>query len=91
MNVSNMIGKSGREVPNQFVICDGDTTYFQSYRTIIVKKCYENGMLVIYLDKNAYNYSRTTAKYRNMFLNCTTKELEEGIVSGKYRLANLNR
>ena len=37
MRVENMKGKSGKSVPNQFVIYDDEkrTTYFQSYNTII--------------------------------------------------------
>ena len=35
-------------------------------------------------------YSKTTSKYRNMFLGETTKETQKKINSGEYILTNLN-
>jgi hypothetical protein len=38
MNVQNIISnKTNREIPNQFIIKDNGITYFQSYKSIIVK------------------------------------------------------
>jgi hypothetical protein len=74
-------------MPNQFIITDDRARYFQSYQTIIVK--IENGK--VYLDANAWDYSRTTGKYRNQFLNETKKETEKNIASGKYILTDLNK
>jgi hypothetical protein len=42
------------------------------------------------LDKNYWNYSVTTSKYRRIFLGEGTKETEEKIKAGEYFLANLN-
>jgi hypothetical protein len=42
------------------------------------------------LDKNTWDYSRTTGKYRNIFLNESKKDTEAKIKSGEYKLANLN-
>ena len=42
------------------------------------------------LDENAWNYSRTTGKYRNVFLGEGKKETEAKIKSGEYLLVNLN-
>lgn len=93
MKVSNMIGSSGREIPNQFTIVtveDGLTVeYFQSYKSIIVRKEY-NTEGQITLDEYYWDYSRTTGKYRNLFLGETKKETQAKIDSGEYKLANLN-
>ena len=69
MKVNNIISsRTGRAVPNQFIIEDGigETwkAVFQSYDTIIAK--IENGELI--LDINAENYSRTTSKYLYQFI-----------------------
>ena len=47
--------------------------------------------LKITLDDYYWNYSRTTSKYRNMFLNETTEETKRKIKDGTYKLANLNK
>lgn len=85
--VQNMEGRNGNTVPNQFEIFADDGKYFQSYSSIIVFKPF-NGQVV--LDCNKWDYSRTTAKYRNQFLGETTKETEGKIKSGAYILADLN-
>ena len=90
MKVQNMTSANGREIPNQFIIFDSEATYFQSYRTIIIKTCFENGKRQVYLDENAWDYSKTTGKYRNLFLGETKKETEKKIKSGEYVLTDLN-
>jgi hypothetical protein len=74
-------------VKNQFLIHSDNGTYFQSYRTIIAFKAFSGK---IKLDKNAWDYSRTTGKYRNLFLGEDKKETEKKIKSGIYELTNLN-
>lgn len=89
MKVQNMTSnKTNREIPNQFIITDEENNciYFQSYQSIIVKKSIGH----TFLDENYYNYSKTTSKYRNQFLNETTKEIENKIKQGIYILTNLN-
>lgn len=83
MKVKNLNGSK-----NQFVITDPIEGFeiFQSYNSVIVRK--ERGR--IYLDEYYWNYSRTTAKYRNKFLGETTKETQKKIDDGKYELVNLN-
>lgn len=81
-----MQSNSGREIPNQFIITTEDGTYFQSYKTIIAVKI--NGK--IYLDKNSWDYSKTTGKYRNEFLGEGKKETEKKIKNGIYSLIDLN-
>jgi hypothetical protein len=72
-------------VKNQFEI-EGDNgeRFFQSYKSIIIK-----------IDKNRkvnlgkdWNYSKTTGKYRNLFLGETRKETEAKIKSGEYIVDN---
>ena len=98
MKVKNMTGKNGRAVPNQFVITKADlqhritTEWFQSYKSIIVMRItahYRNSV-VIKLDRDTWDYSTTTGKYRNQFLGETKKETQAKIDSGKYILTNLN-
>ena len=86
--VRNMISSNGNTVPNQFIIHTKTATYFQSYRTIIIKRNDRNGK--IYLDKNKWNYSVTTRKYRNQFLNENIAETRKRIESGEYKLKDLN-
>jgi hypothetical protein len=71
---------------NQFIIFDGNEAIFQSYNSVIAKKSNNK----IYIDKNYWNYSRTTSKYRAIFLKETTKETAKKIESGTYILTNLN-
>jgi len=89
MKVTNMTSdRSNREIANQFEIrADDGSVYFQSYRTIIAKK--SEGK--IYLDKNKWDYSRTTGKYRNQFLGETKQETEKKIKAGIYELVDLNK
>ena len=86
MKVSNIVNNRGNIVANQFLIIDGNKTYFQSYRSIIVK--IENGQIM--LDPVYWNYSRTTSKHRSTFLNESTKETQRKIESGVYVFENLN-
>lgn len=88
MKVSNMTSYNGNKVANQFIITDEseNAEYFQSYDTVIAKRCNS----VITLDINAWNYSRTTAKYRNIFLNANTAQVEASIKSGEYLMRDLN-
>jgi hypothetical protein len=72
--------------PNQLIIHADNCTLFQSYDSVIVKL--ENGKT--FLDRNTYDYSKTTGKYRNQFLCEDTKETQKKIDSGEYILTNLN-
>lgn len=88
MRVSNIIGSKGNKVVNQFIIDDDNYRYFQSYNSTIVK--IDKWADRIYLDEVYWNYSRTTSKYRNIFLGETTEETKKKIASGEYLLVNLN-
>ena len=68
-------------VKNQFVIKDDNATYFQSYNSIIAK--ISNG--VVTLGSN-WDYSKTTGRYRNMFLGEDKRETEGRLASGEYKI-----
>ena len=84
-----MTSNKGNKVPNQFEIYDKKGRYFQSYNSIIV---FINNKGQVYLDKRYWDYSTTTGKYRNQFLdNYGIEETREKIASGEYKLKNLNK
>lgn len=95
MKVENMTSRNGNKVANQFIIYttehnpNGDdvpVVSFQSYDTIIAQRRFGK----VFLDRDMWDCSTTTGKYRNRFLNETKKETEAKIKSGEYQLANLN-
>lgn len=95
MLVQNMESKKGNKIANQFIVEDNDCIYFQSYNSIIVKKVFIKDNIAginyrVLLDEYYWNYSTTTSKYRNLFLDETTKETQEKINKGIYTLTNLN-
>lgn len=73
---------------NQFIIYGEDGIYFQSYNSIIVFRPFKGK---VQLDEYYWDYSKTTGKYRNLFLGETKKEIQEKIDSGEYILTNLNK
>ena len=87
MTVRNLESSRGNLIPNQFAIRTDGITYFQSYDSIIVK-IEPDGQ--IYLDEYYWDYSKTTSKYRNIFLGNTRKDCLDNIKSGVYKLKNLN-
>lgn len=86
MKIQNIYSTAGNPVANQFVITDGTRRVFQSYGSIICIN--DNGKIT--LDVNFWDYSKTTGKYRNLFLCETKKDTERKIKNGIYKLANLN-
>ncbi len=86
MKIKNLTSPRGNDVPNQFQIETPNAIYLQSYESIIAK--IEQG--ITYLDETYWNYSRTTSKYRNLFLNESTKETQSKINNGVYILTDLN-
>ena len=88
MNSKNMISASGNAIPNQIKITDDSgNRYFQSYNSIICKITREGTVI---LDEKYWNYSKTTSKYRSIFLNEPTGTTARKITSGEFKLANLN-
>lgn len=88
MKVTNMYSSNGNQIPNQFIIHNGNKTAFQSYETIVAVK--ENGKVI--LDKNALDYSATTTKYLKQFLNTkdSKKQLQDKVKNGYYSISDLN-
>ncbi|MCP4162824.1 MAG: hypothetical protein GY760_22415 [Deltaproteobacteria bacterium] len=86
--ISNIIGHGGNEVKNQFIIRTKGTTIFQSYDSIICMINHNTGITT--LDKNYWDYSTTTGKYRNIFLGESKQDTEKKIKSKEYKLKNLN-
>ena len=91
MKVENIESSKGNIIANQFVITDDNgNEYFQSYNSMIVKKPLRVWDK-IELDQKYWNYSNTTGKYRNIFLNETITETKKKIKSGEYILTDLNK
>ena len=88
MKVRNMESSKGKKVPNQMIITTDTDVYFQSYDTVIARRCLNTGQ--IYLDKSKWDYSKTTGIYRNQFLGEGVAETRKKIASGEYLLADLN-
>ena len=82
VRVQNMQGRNGT-VNNQFEIFTSEGVYFQSYSTIIAFKPYDGK---IQLNKKYWDYSRTTGKYRNIFLRETKAETEKKIKNCEYEM-----
>lgn len=74
-------------VKNQFVIEADEGTFFQSYDSTIA---FVDNERKIYLDKEYWNYSVTTSKYRNKFLGLTTAETKKMIADGAIKMVDLN-
>ena len=87
MRVENMRSPKGNQVPNQFIIWADEGKYFQSYRTIIAFIDNSNN---VFLDEDSWDYSRTTGKYRNIFLGENKTQTEYSIKTGEYELTELN-
>lgn len=83
---------------NQLVVSypNGDEAFYSYGRLIALKQeseCMDllgNPLFTTYLNVNAWDYSRTTGKYRNIFLNETKRETEKKIKSGAYILKDLD-
>ena len=87
VRVSNMRSSNGKNVPNQFIIETDKGTFFQSYQTIIAHRKNDGSVV---LDKNSWDCSVITGKYRNQFLGEGISETRRKIADGKYKLADLN-
>lgn len=87
IKVTQLHTYAGYNAYGQYIIKAGDLEIFQSYDSIIAKK-YKGQ---IYLDKIHWNYSNTTARYRNRYLGEDIKETRRKIINGTYKLANLNK
>jgi hypothetical protein len=68
---------------NQTILFFKKWTIFNSYNSIIAINIYYKK---IYLNNSCWDYSSTTWKYRNIFLNEKRKETEEKIKNKEYLL-----
>lgn len=82
MKVKNFKSRNGNAIPNQFIISDSEKIVFQSYNSVIAIK-YNDGKII--LGKN-WDYSVTTGKYRNMFLQEDKKDTQKKINDGIYTI-----
>lgn len=82
MKVKNFKNRNGNAIPNQFIISDSEKIVFQSYNSLIAIK-YNDGKII--LGKN-WDYSVTTGKYRNMFLQEDKKDTQKKINDGIYTI-----
>ena len=88
VNMKNVKVSQFGEVKNQFIISTDDGIYFQSYNSIIAFK----GEGKTYLDRDTWDYSVTTGRYRNRFLGDSgINETRAKIKSGEYILTDLNK
>ena len=92
MKVQNMTSSNGNKVVNQFIVSGSHYgqygQFFQSYDSVIAFKPYCGASIT--LDRNSWDYSVTTGKYRNQFLGETKKETQAKIDRGEYILDDLN-
>ena len=86
LKVSNMYSRGGNKVANQFIITTATSEIFQSYNTVIAIK-HNDGRVEL---DNAWEYSVTTARYRNQFLGENTKETRAFVKNGAYTVGDLN-
>ena len=77
--VESMTSSSGNAIANQYIIRGSDYKLFQSYRSPIAM--IKEGKTYLFAD---WNYSRTTGKYRNMFLGENIAVTREKLASGEY-------
>lgn len=95
MKVENMTSaKTGKAIPNQFLIRDKGYIWFQSYKSTIGIVTPDN---ILLLDKDKWDYSVTTAKYRNAFVAtyfnskyASRDGIKEGVEDGKIIMTGLN-
>lgn len=88
IKIKNLESNKGNKISNQFEIMTEQGKFFQSYDSVIA--FIPNDGNKIKLDINYWDYSKTTGKYRNIFLGEDKKETQRKINSGEYELTNLN-
>ena len=95
IGVEQMTSRSGNVVPNQTILSDMTGKTFVSYGSKIVyqsKDRASDGLpLEIIVDENYWDYSRTTGKYRNEFMNMGVQDVRNHIKEGRIQVGNLNR
>ena len=87
IKVLNMMSSQGNKIANQFVIVTPEGNYFQSYNSVIA---FINNDGQVFLDRNKWDYSTTTGKYRNIFLGENKRLTQKRINNNNYVLIDLN-
>ena len=87
VRVENLEGSNG-PVKNQFKIYTDSGVYFQSYDSVIAYRPYSGKII---LDAHYWDYSKTTGKYRNIFLREGIANTRQKIKDGTYLLDDLNK
>ena len=86
-----MLTSSGNPAKDQYVVhYDDGSTAFESYGTTIAVRPVDYPSKPIRLDREHWNYSIPTARYRNRFLGEATAATRKRISNGQYVLAELN-
>ena len=83
MNVQNLTSNQGNKIANQFQVTTDKGRFFQSYESVIVFIPNNGGKIQLGAD---WEYSKTTGKYRNIFLGENKKETERKLKEGIYIL-----
>lgn len=89
MKIETMLSDAGNPVVNQQIIKAEEGRYFQSYQSIVAFIPKDPQAKTV-LDRETWNISKTTAKYRSKFLSEATHETRKKIGLGIYVLGNLN-
>jgi hypothetical protein len=85
--IEKMSTPGGNPSQNQTIHHDDEKSVFVSYGTKIAEIAESNRVT---LDRSYWDYSATTGRYRNKFLNEGIAETRKKIASGEYKLTNLN-
>lgn len=86
--VRNLESTRGNTIANQFELVTEKGRFFQSYKSVIAFIPCDNSP--IQLDRTYWDYSKTTGKYRNIFLGENKAETLKKIEQGIYLLTDLN-
>ncbi len=88
MKVIPVLNEFGNVVKNQYQFLHEGCEYFQSYDKVVAKI---DQNFNVFLDEKFWDASKTTAKYRNMFLNKSTSVIKEEVHNGQIKMVNLNK
>lgn len=83
-----MLSPRKRLIPHTMIITTEQGQYLQSFDKIVCFKPFSDNPVL--LDRKSWKKSKTTTKYRNVFLHEDKKTTEEKIRQGVYKLIDLN-
>ena len=97
IKVIELHAREGKPMRNQYVLRCTDGDYLQSYDSIIafIPARYGDAIVIgdgkIKLDPEYYNYSQTTAKARDIFLQIDRETFKKNLEAGIYIMESLNK